>query len=62
MSAYGFGCTLVVQVNNAILKILESDSLVNESKDVSNGRERVLERRKQRAEGTVGSSSSKKKK
>jgi hypothetical protein len=57
LSAYGFGCTLVVQVNNAILKILESDNLVNESKDVVSGRERVLERRKLRAEGTNGSSS-----
>jgi hypothetical protein len=51
----------VVQVNNAILKILESDNLVNESKDVVSGRERVLERRKLRAEGTNGSSSKKKK-
>ena len=48
LSAYGFGCTIVIQLNNAILKISEEST--DGDKDASIvGRERVLERRKQKA-------------
>lgn len=53
LSAYGFGCTIVVQINNAILKILEMDPTEDNDQDITipSGRERVLERRRQKAEG-----------
>ena len=53
LSAYGFGCTVIVQINNAILSIIETEVIYkdNRSKDVIGGRERGRERRKQKGGG-----------
>ena len=63
LSAYGLGCTIVVQVNNAILKISEADP--SDSGDGGNdakiGRERTLERRRRKAESTSDGVNRKKK-
>jgi hypothetical protein len=44
LSAYGFGCTIIVQINNAILAILDESK-----KETNEGREHAQEQRRQNA-------------
>ena len=62
LSAYGFGCTIVVQINNTILHISDTDPPEGNDKDIDipSGRERVVERRRQNAEGDASSNPKKK--
>jgi hypothetical protein len=46
LSAYGFGCTIIVQINNAILAVLDESK-----KETTEGREHAQERRKHKAGG-----------
>ena len=65
LSAYGLGCTIVVQVNNAILTLFELDTLGDrgvKGKDAHKARESDSERRRWKTGGTKAESLARKKK
>lgn len=65
LSAYGLGCTVVVQVNNAILTLFESDTLVDRAvkgKDANKARETDSEGRRLKSGAVKAGSLARKKK